>query len=636
MKAPRWRAMIAAMAMLPLMLALDGCGGGSSSSAPPSEVVSGIVSGGEAPISGSKVILFEAGRRPDERASRLGEAVSDADGSFKIKGAKPHHDAVLYLVGESGDAGGGINPAIRLMAILGTPAALPASVVVNELTTVAAAYAFSNFFTDEKTDLRDTVTPSISIATAVAGAIVDVTTGDLTSNFGDPTNNPARFNTIANALANCVQLVTPDACTNLFLNANQPDVPSDTLLAARNMNRAPANNVSEIFDTAAEGPFAPVLDKAPTDWTISIFCVSPDIVRDSTTFAIDSSGNLWLTTFDAKFTGIDPAGNLLSPPDGFSGGGLIAGFHSIAIDGSDNIWITNTGSNTVSKFCGAKPGNCPAGLHTGDPISSSSGYTGGGLDNNPGPITFDHQGNAWISDCGFACGGNQSGPGSVTALSPLGVALSPDAGFTGGGIDSPSAIAIDGSGNVWTTNYARNSASKLCGADPAACPATAPNPGDPISPSTGFNQGGIFLPEAIAFDQQGNGWISNLATITELNSQGVPLSPAEGYRPDGLIVPVGIAVDGAGLIWIADCGSECLDVFKPDGSIRELNNSGMQLSPVKGFTSATIQAPLLLAIDGAGNIWVKDSAFFGVTEIVGAAAGIATPLIGPPVSSNER
>ena len=62
----------------------------------------------------------------------------------------------------------------------------------------------------------------------------------------------------------------------------------------------------------------------------------------------------------------------------------------------------------------------------------------------------------------------------------------------------------------------------------------------------------------------------------------------------------------------------------------------MQLSPVKGFTSATIQAPLLLAIDGAGNIWVKDSAFFGVTEIVGAAAGIATPLIGPPVSSNQR
>jgi streptogramin lyase len=87
-------------------------------------------------------------------------------------------------------------------------------------------------------------------------------------------------------------------------------------------------------------------------------------------------------------------------------------------------------------------------------------------------------------------------------------------GYTGGGLDQPNGIAVDGSGTVWTTNYHGGSITELAGA------ATA-KPGAILSPSAGFGTtANLVEPYAVAIDPSGNVWISNFATVPAPGKQG--------------------------------------------------------------------------------------------------------------------
>jgi hypothetical protein len=75
----------------------------------------------------------------------------------------------------------------------------------------------------------------------------------------------------------------------------------------------------------------------------------------------------------------------------------IRGPWGVGIDGNDNVWVANFVGQRVSELCGARPENCPAGLHTGDPISPPSGYTSNGLTRLTA-IVIDESGNVWVPD----------------------------------------------------------------------------------------------------------------------------------------------------------------------------------------------------------------------------------------------
>jgi hypothetical protein len=94
-------------------------------------------------------------------------------------------------------------------------------------------------------------------------------------------------------------------------------------------------------------------------------------------------------------TEISPSGDTFTLSN-FTGGGLTLPW-GIAVDGNDNIWISNFGRKRVSEFCGARPENCPAGLKTGDPISPAGGYSSDGLTRNTG-VVIDPSGNVWLAN----------------------------------------------------------------------------------------------------------------------------------------------------------------------------------------------------------------------------------------------
>lgn len=97
---------------------------------------------------------------------------------------------------------------------------------------------------------------------------------------------------------------------------------------------------------------------------------------------------------------------------------------------------------------------------------SGTGFTGGGL-SNPSAIAIDGSGNVWVAD---------EFSGSISEFNSSGTAISGSNGYTGyaatgSTLDNPYAIAIDGSGNIWVPSYSANTLTEFVG---AASPVVTP------------------------------------------------------------------------------------------------------------------------------------------------------------------
>jgi hypothetical protein len=111
------------------------------------------------------------------------------------------------------------------------------------------------------------------------------------------------------------------------------------------------------------------------------------VIDTVATLKLGGNGDEKLTHAMAKQTAKDGGSVTLLRPDGsqfpgspFTSGGL-PGPWAIAVDGNDNIWISNFAmpNSPITCLCGAKTENCPPGFKTGDPIAPPNGYVGGGL-----------------------------------------------------------------------------------------------------------------------------------------------------------------------------------------------------------------------------------------------------------------
>ena len=104
--------------------------------------INGRVAGGGAPIAGSTVTLWAASAGPPKQ---LAETRTDTDGRFNLN--SDSSDAMLYLTAKGGQPvaakTGGDNPAITMLAVIGSKP--PASVVINEMTTIASVWTHVQF-----------------------------------------------------------------------------------------------------------------------------------------------------------------------------------------------------------------------------------------------------------------------------------------------------------------------------------------------------------------------------------------------------------------------------------------------------------------------------------------------------------
>lgn len=153
----------------------------------------------------------------------------------------------------------------------------------------------------------------------------------------------------------------------------------------------------------------------------------------------------------------------------------------------ESVWIVNSGGGTAELA-----GN-------GYGITSSAD-AGGSL-----AAAIDANGNVWT----IGSGGTLLESVSQTGISQHSIA-------SGGGLDAPAGIAIDGASQVWVTNSGNDTFSLFLDNGSAAS-----------SPAGGFTDSSISNPSGIAIDSGGSIWIANEgnSTITRILGAAAPAAP---------------------------------------------------------------------------------------------------------------
>lgn len=204
----------------------------------------------------------------------------------------------------------------------------------------------------------------------------------------------------------------------------------------------------------------------------------------------------------------------------------------------------------------------------------------------------------------------------------------------GASSESTTGMAIDATGNVWTT-LENTYAIAYGGANNKPGMVTVfNNQGGPISPAStsstvgGYQSSGVYNPQAIAIDQKGYAWLGNFPTgypvaagnpgsVSVLDVNG---NPQYGTGTTPFTNPLlfntaasGIAVDASNTAWVSsntsiDNGSYCSGGL--GGSILPLSGSASGGVTVTGNAVDTYtdnsSCPSFLAIDQDGNLWTYD------------------------------
>ena len=586
----------------------------SLASAASADTLTGSVKANSVGVQGLTVTVYGAGA---SSATALGSATTGSKGAFTVTYTPPASGLVYAM---TQDASG----RRREMAVVGPPSALQASVVINERTTVAAAFALAQFFHGSAIYGAQ---PGLGNAGATALNLADPRTGKLSSVLANSPNGNASatlptFNTLANVVLSCTRGTSAD-CARLLKAAKVPGqpAPTNTVTAIAGIARNPTTNPKGLFRLAAtKKNYTVALSEAPVSWLIGLVYTAGGFNAPGY-IAFDAAGNSWTGNNFAPggTSGVGAGVTALSPTGTPLFGGLIlgGGLQGVGWGGAvapgGNIWIANYGGDSMSLL---GPG--------GQILSPAGGFTNGGPSgfSKPQGVAVGADGTVWIANFGND---------SVTSYPQGNPALATS--ITAGGISKPFSVAVDDAGFIWVSNGAES---------PNAGSITKLNPDGTAVAGSPFKASGLRSPQGMAIDSGGNVWAANQFSngVVQLKPNGQP-AVGSPYRAESLAGAWGLAVDGKDRIWVGGferpsimelCGRQVSAC--PPGS-----KTGSVLSPAKGYVSAAMQRLTSVAIDSSGNVWgahnystsAPVSGFVGgngLFEIIGAAAPVKTPMLG--------
>jgi sugar lactone lactonase YvrE len=150
------------------------------------------------------------------------------------------------------------------------------------------------------------------------------------------------------------------------------------------------------------------------------------------------------------------------------------------------------------------------------------------------------------------------------------------------GLNAPRALAFDAQGNLYVTNLADLTVSVF---------------GPDGSPKTTLT--GLFDPSALEFDAQGNLYVANYDKGTV--SVFAPGATSPTRTLTGLSAPDALAFDAQGNLYVANQGGTTVSVFAPGAT-----------SPTRTLTG--LDGPIALAFDAQGNLFVANGNGTTVSE----------------------
>ncbi len=600
----------------------------------------GQVLSGSTPVANATIQLYAvgAGGNGSSATPMLSQAVTSDDiGMFQLNGlytcgksssgTSISGSNQVYLVASGGMATpnssqppSGSNPGLIMVAALGPCSSLTSTsfFTINEVTTAAAAWALAPFATSA-TAIGATSTNTLGISNAFldAALLANPSTGGPATLPSGLRVETGKLNALADAINSCTG-GDGSSCTPLFTAATPTGgaTPQDTFTAALNIVHHPGENVSAVWALLpSTPPFATSpLTQSPNDWTMSL-TVTGGGLSLPTALGIDSQNDIWVANQNGPLSAFNAQGTPLSS----TGYGLSNGIsdinevYGLAIDPSNNIWVTNAngngggGAGSVTEFYGVTNPSTQGSYASYSDYSLQYPYAIA-ANNTVGSANY---GDLYIAN---------SGTSSATVYNSSGAPVATSLGANYDLADLPSAIALDSSGGFWLSgneDVAHISSTGTLLVDAACC---------------GESYG-------IATDAAGDLWIADYlggsdyrgavaeAVTTSSGNTSVPIT---GLAAGGIDHPAMVAVDAAQNVWISNFhGDSITELAGASNSLA----AGTAISPTTGVygtggygLDASLGEPFSLLPDRSGNLWVSNEGTPTVTMFFGLAAPTVTPL----------
>jgi trimeric autotransporter adhesin len=371
--------------------------------------------------------------------------------------------------------------------------------------------------------------------------------------------------------------------------------------------------------------------------------------------AVDKSGNVYIAdSQNNRVRVVTAAGvirtfagtGLVSPggPRTFNDGapaaeGLLHLPLGVAVDGSGNVYIADTGDNLIRKVDAE-------GIITtvaGDSYASYSGEGGNAVDaelNKPADVAVDSSGNLFIADTNNAAIRKVTTDGKIALLvGNLGIGSTGDGGDAlKASLIAPMAVAVDSAGNIFIVE---NGSSKIRKVDSKNVITTIAGTGVAgfSGDGSGADKAQLNSPTGVAVDGSGNVYIADslnlrirkiaASTISTVAGNGVLSFSGDNGQATAaqLNGPQGVAVDAGGTVYIADTANHVVRRIRGGVITTYAGNRSAGFGGDGGAaTSAQLNSPTGLAVDGAGNLYISDSANSRVRRV--AANGTISTVAG--------
>ncbi len=300
-----------------------------------------------------------------------------------------------------------------------------------------------------------------------------------------------------------------------------------------------------------------------------------------------------------------------------NGVGAAASFNGpwgLGTDGAGNIYVAETGGQTIRKVTPAGVVSTVAGL--GGTSGSADGVGDAARFSTPVGVAVNGAGNIFVTDQGNSTIRRITPGGVVTTVAGLaGSAGRADGMGSAARFSSPTGIAVDGAGNLYVADSGNFTIRKITPAGDvttlAGMPGTAGN-------SDGAGTGARFsAPSGIAIDSAGNLYVADAtnSTIRKVTPGGVVTTLAGAAyffgRVDGIgsharfRSPAGVAVDRAGNIYVADSGDSVMRRVTPSGVVNTI--AGLVPGEVDGTGSdVEFSGVVGVAVDSQGTLYISD------------------------------
>jgi len=324
--------------------------------------------------------------------------------------------------------------------------------------------------------------------------------------------------------------------------------------------------------------------------------------------------------------------------DGIGTNATLSGPVGIAFDQSGNLYVTDYFLISIPYINDFIRKITPGGVVTTLAGNINQGYVdgqgGAAQFFAPNGVAVDASGNVYVADIGNNVIRKITPGGLVSTFAGNG-----QRGFVDGVADSasfntPTSIAIDGSGTLYVADYSNNAIRRIT---PSGIVSTLAGGGVIGGFANGTGTAATFRnPEGVAVDRAGNVYVADAGNnaIRMITPNGVvttfagdgnagltdgPVATANFYRPTG------VAVDIGGDVFVADASNNLIREIS-GGQVYTLAGTGISGNTDAIGTKASFNDPEGLAVDGQANVYIGDKGNNVVRKITAGGYAISPAL----------